>query len=279
MSDFLYTIGRLNFVSLIDIAIVTIIFYWLLAFVEGTRAVSLLRGVILLIIAATLVADYSPLPMLNWMIRQSLPALVLVIPIVFQPELRRAIEQLGRTGSLPHWAPGSTGNGSVTVIERVAEAAARLSERRHGGLIVIERATGLHEFADSGVAMDSQITVELLLTIFFPNSPLHDGAVIVKGDKIVAAGCVLPLAEAGTHEAELGLRHQAACGLAQQTDAVVVVVSEETSTISLAHNGRMVRHLSEDKLRKVLAAIFRLQLAQPPPLPVLHPRSSQAEGA
>lgn len=281
ISDLLYPLSQISVVSIFDILLVTMIFYQVLTWVEGTQASSLVRGVLGVGIVAILVSHYSPFATLNWLIQQTLPALVVIIPIIFQPDLRRAFDRLGRTHVLPHFAPGAANaSGTLAMIERVAEAAARLSERRNGGLIVIERATGLHEFAESGVVLESEVSVELLLTIFFPNSPLHDGAVIIKGDHVVAAGCVLPLAEIDPHETEMGLRHRAALGIVQQTDAVVVVVSEETSTISLAHNRKMVRHLSEDRLKKVMAALFRVTMArEPPPLAMLRPRSSQAEGA
>jgi uncharacterized protein (TIGR00159 family) len=192
--------------------------------------------------------------MLQFLLRSSIPALIFAIPVLFQPEIRRALEQLGRAGSL---IPRTTvASPNTRLAEIIARAAQQLAERRFGALLVIERSTPLGEYASKGVAMDALLSTELLLNIFWPNSPLHDGAVIIHGDRVVAAGVVLPLAQSPTVE-HIGTRHRAAIGITEISDAIAVVVSEETGTISLANAGRMVRNLGEARLQKVLSILDR----------------------
>jgi diadenylate cyclase len=175
---------------------------------------------------------------------------------LFQPELRRALEQIGRAGGfLPHST--STLTASAHVVDVIAIAARRLSERRWGALIVLERDTGLGEYAETGVPIDGTLSVELVLNVFFPNSPLHDGAVIVRGERLGAAGCVLPLADVHASPIHYGTRHRAAIGITEVADAIAVVVSEETGRISIANNGHLVTNLDEGKLRKVLGILYR----------------------
>ncbi|GIV95020.1 diadenylate cyclase CdaA [Chloroflexus aurantiacus] len=250
--------------ALIDIFIVTAFFYWLLGIVRGTRAVQLLRGVgILLAIAFLMPAIASDrLTLLTWLIVNVIsPALIVAIPVLFQPELRRALESLGRSSDL-FGRPFGGANRSelletITVISR---AAAQLSQQGVGALIVIERRTQLQEFADRGVILDSRISTPLLLNIFFPNSPLHDMAVIIRGNRILAANVVLPLSEDITGPRRYGTRHRAAKGITEQTDALAVVVSEETGAISLVSDGRMVSYLTETRLRTMLADLMQVPL-------------------
>ena len=248
-------LAQLDWRSVVDIAIVAAIVYWLLTLIKGTTAVMLVRGIVGLLLVGTVLSNLLHLTVLSWLLRNSLPALIVAIPILFQPELRRALEQVGRAGGfLPH--PPTLTN-SAHVVDVVAVAARRLSERRWGALLVLERETGLGEYAQTGVEIDGTLSVELVLNIFFPNSPLHDGAVIVRGNRVVAAGCVLPLADVHTSSVHYGTRHRAALGITEQTDAITVVVSEETGRISLANNGRLVANLDEGKLRKVLGILYR----------------------
>ncbi|WP_322814942.1 diadenylate cyclase CdaA [Chloroflexus sp.] len=248
--------------ALIDIFIVTAFFYWLLGIVRGTRAVQLLRGVgILLAIAFLMPAIASDrLTLLTWLIVNVIsPALIVAIPVLFQPELRRALESLGRSSDL-FGRPFGGANRSelletITVISR---AAAQLSQQGVGALIVIERRTQLQEFADRGVILDSRISTPLLLNIFFPNSPLHDMAVIIRGNRILAANVVLPLSEDISGPRRYGTRHRAAKGITEQTDALAVVVSEETGAISLVSDGRMVSYLTETRLRTMLADLMQV---------------------
>jgi diadenylate cyclase len=174
---------------------------------------------------------------------------------LFQPELRRALEQIGRAGGLLPHSPALSS--SAHVVDVIAIAARRLSERRWGALIVLERDTGLGEYVETGVPIDGTLSVELVLNVFFPNSPLHDGAVIVRGERLGAAGCVLPLADVHASPVHYGTRHRAAIGITEVADAIAVVVSEETGRISIANNGHLVSNLDEGKLRKVLGILYR----------------------
>ena len=247
--------AQLDWRSLVDILIVGAIVYWLLTLIQGTTAVMVVRGIVTLLLVGTILGNLLNLTVLNWLLRNSIPALIVSIPILFQPELRRALEQVGRAGGLLPHAPALTT--SAHVVDVVAIAARRLSERRWGALLVIERETALGEYAETGVQIDGALSVELLLNIFYPNSPLHDGAVIIHGDRLVAAGCVLPLADIHAGPTHYGTRHRAALGITEQTDALTVVVSEETGRISLANNGRLVTNLDEGKLRKILGILYR----------------------
>lgn len=248
-------LAQLEWRSVADILIVAGIIYWLLTLIRGTTAVMLIRGIVTLIVAGTILAYLFNLTVLTWLLRNSIPALIVAVPILFQPELRRALEQVGRAGGLIPHAPVLTN--SAHVIDVVAVAARRLSERRWGALMVLERETGLAEYAQTGVQIDGALTVELLLNVFYPNSPLHDGAVIIRGDRLVAAGSVLPLAETHTTHTLHGTRHRAAAGITEQTDAVSIVVSEESGRISLANHGRLSASFDEAKLRKVLGILLR----------------------
>jgi diadenylate cyclase len=249
--------SHLNLWSALDILIVAAIIFGLLSLVRGTSAFSILYGLGFLLLIVVIVGSMPNLVMFNWLLRNSLPVLSLALIVVFQPELRRAMERLGRVRSLIERPLGAGEPTAVPrSIEEVARACRRLSERRQGALVVFERETGLQEYVETGVEVHGLVSTEMLLTIFFPNSPLHDGATIVHGDQIVAAGCVLPLSE-GSLDFQLGTRHRAALGITEVSDAVAVVVSEETGTISLANNGRIVRNLDEAKLRKVLSVLCR----------------------
>jgi uncharacterized protein (TIGR00159 family) len=246
--------GRFGISSLLDIAIVALLLYWLLSLISGTSAATLVRGILILLTLGFVLSNLFNLTMLQFLLRASIPALIFVIPVLFAPELRRALEQLGRAGALiPRTTVIST---NTRMADMVAAAAQQLAERRFGALLVIERSTPLGEFASSGVAMDALLSPELLLNIFWPNSPLHDGAVIIHGDRVLAASVVLPLTRSPTTE-HIGTRHRAGIGITEISDAIAVVVSEETGTISLANAGRMVRNLSQPRLRKVLSILDR----------------------
>jgi len=251
VSDVLWILSHFHLRDLVDILLVTVIFWGLLFLVKGTRAVALMRGVLLLVIVAVLASNSLSLTAFNWLIRNTLPALLVAVPVIFQPELRRALERLGRGGGLISFT--STEAGAMKVSRHIARAAQLLAERRHGALIVVERDTGLQEYVDTGVPIDGEVSVELLLTVFQPNTALHDGAAIIRGDRIVAAACILPLAETSHVRRGWGLRHRAAAGITEQSDAVATIVSEETGVISVARHGRLVSHLDESRLREMLA--------------------------
>ena len=261
MTNLLWYLQRLDRIDILDILLVAFIFFWALYLVRGTRAVSLLRGVIFLVIVVTLLSGLARLRAFAWLIQKALPALLVAIPVIFQQELRRALERVGRAGTL---FGRSTGNQALLeqALAAIAQASHVLSERRHGALIVLERETGLQEFVDSGVLLDAAITSDLLLTIFDPHTMLHDGAVIVRRGRVVAAACVLPLTTAFLADRQLGLRHRAAIGATEESDAIAVVVSEERGAISIAHNGRIIRNLDAKRLEAVLQAFFQPVLEQ-----------------
>ncbi len=240
--------------SIVDILVVGLIVYWLLTLIQGTTAIMVVRGIVTLLIVGTILAYALNLTMLNWLLRNSIPALIVVIPILFQPELRRALEQIGRAGGLLPHSPALSA--SAHVVDVIAIAARRLSERRWGALIVLERDTGLGEYVETGVPIDGALSVELVLNVFFPNSPLHDGAVIVRGERLGAAGCVLPLANVHDSLIHYGTRHRAAIGITEVADAIAVVVSEETGAISIAERGRIERVPDVDRLVKRLAELL-----------------------
>ncbi|MGH2461719.1 MAG: diadenylate cyclase CdaA [Chloroflexota bacterium] len=266
-------LDRVTFWSGLDILIVAVIIYGLLSLFRGTSAFSALYGIGLLLLAVLIVSALPGLMMLNWLLSNLLPFLSIGLLIVFQPELRRAMERIGRVRGLLS-RPLTVGDHENVerAISEMARACRRLSERRYGALIVVERETGLHEYTDTGVLLDAIVTSELLLTLFFPNSPLHDAAVIVHGDRVIAAGCVMPLSE-NPLDSSMGTRHRAGLGITERTDALSIVVSEETGIITLMNNGRFVRNLDEGKLRKVLAGLilpptartFRLWSRRPAP--------------
>ncbi len=259
LTELSFFIERIDLLTIVDLVLVTLVFFFLLRLVRGTQAVVLLRGMIVLIITIALLSTLLDLPAFSWILRNALPALLIAIPVVFAPEIRRALERLGRTGSMSLFTnqPDTT----EEMIEIICRTAQRLSDRKFGALIVLEREDRLQEYKETGVALDAVLSPELLLQIFHVNTPLHDGAAIVFTDRIVAAACVLPLSSSGTlsrtPERQMGLRHRAALGISEVSDSVSVVVSEETGGISITHNGRMIRRLDQARLRNILTAFFR----------------------
>jgi len=256
VADLLWYLQRFDWIDALDVLLVAFIFFWILYLLRGTRAVPLLRGVIFLIIVITLLSDMIRLRAFGWLTQRALPALLVAIPVVFQPELRRALERLGRPGVLR----GRTTGGRAVLeqtLAAIAQACRILSERRHGALIVLERETGLREFTDSGVLLNAATTSELLVTIFDPHTMLHDGAAIVRHGRVLAAACVLPLSIAFLADRQLGLRHRAAIGVTEESDAIAVVVSEERGSISIAHNGRIIHNLNVKRLEAVLYAFYQ----------------------
>lgn len=263
--------GRLNPFehpqTLLDIVLVALFFFWLLEVIQGTRAMRALRGVGILLAIAMIMSTALPgLATLTWLLRTAIyPALFVAIPVLFQPELRRALEKLGRTGGIFSYSllRNTTRLELLETVNAVSRAAAQLSKQSIGALIIIERGTRLQEYADRGVILDARLAVPLLLNIFYPNSPLHDMAVIVRENRILAANVVLPLSEDIVGYRRFGTRHRAAKGISEHSDAVVVVVSEETGTISLVHDGRMTSYLNENRLRHLLAQLLKVSLEEP----------------
>ncbi len=260
------TLVQFDLRSVLDILVVAAIAYGLLTLIQGTTGVALLRGILVVFIVGSLASSWFGLTVLGWLLRSALPALLVAIPIVFQPELRRAFEHVGRAQGLIPWGTSSAANRRGVGI--VSSAAGDLAHRNWGALVVLERETPLGEYTASGTRMDADLSVELLVSIFAPRSPLHDGAVIVRGDRIVAAGCMLPMPETveshpkaapirGGLPRELGMRHRAGIGITEKTDALSIIVSEETGRISLANNGRVVGDLDDDRLRRTLNILYK----------------------
>ncbi len=245
---------QFTWLSALDVSLVALVFYVALRLFAGTQGVQLLRGILVLVLVGVLASSFSGLTAFSWLIRNSGLAILVAIPVVFQPELRRALERLGRTGLLLNRARRSTG-ASRLIIELVS-ACTRLSQARHGAIIVLADQSGLLETLETGVRLDARVEVELLLTIFYPGTPLHDGAVIIQNDVLEAAACVLPLTQRPLSDTSLGTRHRAAIGITEETDALALVVSEETGVISAARNGRLVRRLDDKRLRRVLERFY-----------------------
>ena len=261
LNNLLFIFQRLNLLSVVDILLVTLIFFALLSWLRDTQAMVLLRGVILIVVALILLTSLVDLPAFSWLVRNSVPALLFSIPVVFAPEIRRALERIGRAGNIIPTFGKTTETDFEQSIHAVVTAAARLSARQHGALIILQRLDNLDEYIESGVRMNAIVTAEVLLQTFYPNTPLHDGAAILSGTRLVAAACVMPLSSSGilnrSPERQMGLRHRAALGISEESDAIAVVVSEETGAISIAHAGRMIRRIDPERLENILLAFFR----------------------
>lgn len=263
MTDFLnnlfFIFQRISWLSMLDISLVTLIFFALLYTLRDTQAMALLRGMILLVVALILLTSLVDLPAFSWIAQNSLPALLLALPVIFAPEIRRTLERLGRAGTFV--SVKSADSTLEETLRAIVSAVTRLSARQHGALIVLQRLDNLEEYSQTGVQLNAKVTPELLLQIFYPNTPLHDGGVIIVNSKIVAAACVLPLSASGilnrTPERQMGLRHRAALGTSENSDAIALVVSEETGAISIAHSGRMLRRIDPERLENILTAFFR----------------------
>lgn len=272
MDQFSYFLGRFAeqpIISVIDILLVTLAFYSVLLVIRGTRAVQLLRGVIVLVVLFALISFMVVnLTASRWLIAAMVPALLVAVPVIFQPELRRALEQLGRAGGFFRFFRRGQDNTLALII---ANAVLSLSRRRYGALIVIEQDTGLQEYVDTGIVLDAIPSSDLLLTIFNKHTELHDGAVIIRDDRLLAAACVLPLSTRSLSDRQMGLRHRASLGISEVSDAVVIVVSEETGQVSIAHNGRIIRRQDPARLDVILNAFLQNQ-------PTALPGASQAAG-
>ena len=244
--------------SILDIGITALLIYWLFSLIRGTSAVRLVIGVSVLF-AVYFAARILQLRLLTQILETSAVVGLFALVVVFQPELRRALDRIGRVGSLG-WLMSAEDRSAELVATEIARAAAVLSAEGHGALIVIERETGLEQIAETGVMIHGDLSADLLRTIFSPKSPLHDGAVIVRGAKVIAAGALLPLGETTIHSERFGTRHRAALGTTEQTDAIVIVVSEENGQVSLVQRARIVRNLNESQLARSLR-----QLLEPSP--------------
>jgi len=258
LANLIFILERVNWLSLLDILLVTAIIFIILLLLRGTQAEVLLRGVLLLIALVGILTSLEVLPAFSWLMRTTLPALLFAIPVIFAPEIRHALERLGRAGV------GRYGDRDrlqmQDAISNIISAVVRLAERQHGALIILKRHDSLNEYITTGVRLEAQVTPELLLQVFYPNTPLHDGAVIILGQQLISAACVLPLSASGVLERspdrQMGLRHRAALGISEVSDAVAVVVSEETGDISVVHGGRMLRRLDANRLVNILNTFF-----------------------
>ncbi|TMD30528.1 MAG: TIGR00159 family protein [Chloroflexi bacterium] len=252
---------HLGWGELIELPIVAIVLYYVLRLLRGTQGTQILVGLVVLAVIGVLATAFN-LVLLSWFFNHGAFFLVIAIIVIFQPELRRAVDQLGRLGQLRRpLSAFSTPQYSQAISEAI-RAAERLSARRTGALIAFERDVGLEDYAATGVRINGEISAEFLQSIFYPNSPLHDGAVIVRGNQILAAGCLLPLPEEGIVKERLGTRHRAALGLSLASDALVLVVSEETGAISVIEEGKITRNLDADGLRRRVSVKVPARMAR-----------------
>jgi diadenylate cyclase len=249
-----WLLERLTWLGLVDIVLVALLFWGLFYALRGTRAVPLVRGITALLVTLAFLGQIDQLTAFSWLVDKILPAILVAVPVIFQPELRRTLERLGR-GRL-FLLPQTSEESYEAILDEVLEAADQMAAHHTGALIVFERETGLQEYIETGVPLDGEVTAELLTTIFDHHTVLHDGAVIIRNGRIAAAACVMPLTGAFLSDRHLGLRHRAAIGTTEESDAVTIVVSEERGAISLAHNGRIIRDLEPDRLESILNAFF-----------------------
>ncbi|MBQ1918078.1 MAG: diadenylate cyclase CdaA [Schwartzia sp.] len=246
------TIGPLD---VLDILLVAIIFYKMYEMLEDTRAITIVKGLIVLMVL-TMAANLMELHAIYWMLQKFVTLLFVALPIVFQPELRRTLEHLGQ-GRFFGKSVFLNDEEARSLVKELESAVFRLSKQKIGALIVLEREMGLNDICASGIQIDGLVTADFLMNVFIPNTPLHDGAIVIRGKRLIAAGCLLPLTDNHSLSSELGTRHRAAIGLSEQCDALVVVVSEETGIVSVCEEGRIVRSLDPEQLRSYLRPIFK----------------------
>lgn len=233
--------------DVLDIILVSYVLYRVFVFLRGTRAEQVARGLVILIVAS-FVSRWARLTTVDWILRNFWAVWLMVIIIIFQPELRRALAQLGQSRFL-----GALLKSEERVVKEIVESVGILAKKRIGALIVLERESSVREFIEAGTRIDSEVSAELLNAIFMPNSPLHDGAVIIRERRVAYAGCFLPLSQNSRLSKKLGTRHRAAIGLSEETDALVIVVSEETGEISLAMTGNLIPNLTLEKVEELLS--------------------------
>ena len=239
--------------DIFDILIVAVLIYYLIMLTRETRANEVMKGLVLLLVACA-VFNAMGLTALSWVLNLILSNGTVVLVILFQPELRRMLEQLGRSAKREHFQTGNEEN--LRIIDEITQCLTNLARRRVGALIVFERRTGLKEVLETGTLLDSVISAPLLENIFEPNTPIHDGAVIISGERIKAGACVLTLSESNAITRDLGTRHRAAIGVSETTDAIVFIVSEETGIISMARGGKLIRHLDAKAVKEILATMY-----------------------
>ncbi len=260
----LFIFQRANWLSVVDIFLVAVVVFFVLYLLRDTKALVLLRGVLFLIVVISLLSSLRVLPAFSWLVTSTLPTLLLAIPVIFAPEIRRVLERIGRTGSI--FAQDQLTPAMEKIIQRVVRASRRIAERKYGGLIVLSRLDSLQAYIETGVHLKAAVSPETLIQIFYPKTPLHDGAVIISDNVISAAGCVLPLSASGVLESSpdrsMGLRHRAALGIAEESDAIAIVISEETGIVSLAHDGKLDKYVPLDELQGKLNNFFQHEPVQ-----------------
>ncbi|MEW6570683.1 MAG: diadenylate cyclase CdaA [Nitrospirota bacterium] len=242
---------QIRWQDIVDIALMSLILYRLLLMIKGTRAAQMLVGLGVLLLASML-SRYFELYTVDWLIQSFWTHIIIAVIVLFQPEIRRALAQMGETPFLRTLTSAE----ELKSLEEIVRASVSLANRKIGALIAIERETSLKDFVEMGTPLDAKVSKEVLLSIFHPTSPIHDGAVVIRGNRIVAAGCFLPITTGPEISKSLGTRHRAGLGLSEETDAVVIIVSEETGSISMAINGKLERHFDMGTLRDTLTEIF-----------------------
>jgi diadenylate cyclase len=264
--ELIWALQNVTLRDFVDILLVALVFFIATLFIRGTQAVALLRGMVVVLVTVVIVSNVFQLVALRWLLENSLTVLAIAVPVIFQPELRRGLERLGRAGVLLNRQPPESVRAKI--IDDICQATERLSERRHGALIVLERNSSLREYIRTGIPLNSDVTPQILLTIFWPKTELHDGAAIIDGEgKIASAASVLPLsASRSLAHPKLGTRHRAALGISEVSDAICVVVSEETGRVSITNGGRLIPRLDTKRLRTILNAFYGPERNQPRPL-------------
>lgn len=258
LDKFFNMINTLRFLDIIDIAIVAVCIYKLYMMIKETRAEQLVKGLVIIFIFVK-ISDSLKLYTVNWVLENMMTALAIMIIVVFQPELRKILETIGRSNILTKSFADIRGEKVDKCVEEIVHAVFSLSRQRIGALIIFERSTGLGDVVETGTVLNSAISSELLINIFIPNTPLHDGAVVIKNDNIKAAACFLPLSTEQSISKELGTRHRAAIGMSEKSDCLALIVSEETGGISIAEHGKINRYVDEPTLTKILTKLYNDQ--------------------
>ena len=258
LDKFFNMINTLRFLDIIDIAIVAVCIYKLYMMIKETRAEQLVKGLVIIFIFVK-ISDSLKLYTVNWVLENMMTALAIMIIVVFQPELRKILETIGRSNILTKSFADIRGEKVDKCVEEIVHAVFSLSRQRIGALIIFERSTGLGDVVETGTILNSAISSELLINIFIPNTPLHDGAVVIKNDTIKAAACFLPLSTEQSISKELGTRHRAAIGMSEKSDCLALIVSEETGGISIAEHGKINRYVDEPTLTKILTKLYNDQ--------------------
>ncbi len=246
-------IHSFGIIGVFEVLVLALVFYYVFLFLQGTRGAQVLLGLAVLFVFLLGSTYWLQLTELNWLLRRLSVYIAIAFLVVFQPEIRRALAELGRQ---PVFTMSPERR---TIIDHVVQATMRLAAHKIGALMAIEREIGTRAVQETGIKIDAPVVPELLATIFYPHTPLHDGGVIIRGNRIMAAGCVFPLSQRVELHKSLGTRHRAALGLSEETDALVVVVSEETGTVSVCYRGRLSRGLDEERLKRFMSALLRGQ--------------------